>query len=126
MLLEIIDYTVNGIYETMKSFDYTEIDEFGNTIYKPEAYDFGKKIFQVIRNTINDFQLDKDYKINIEQVPAEQAAAKMQQADIILYPEKANRELPLYGNQWIPLGIKTSIAERTKICAAFDSYCNGG
>ena len=35
-------------------------------------------------------------------------------------------ELPLYGNQWIPLGIKASVAERTKICAAFDSYCNGG
>lgn len=34
--------------------------------------------------------------------------------------------LPLRGNQWIPLGIKATIAERTRICAAFDSYCNGG
>ena len=34
--------------------------------------------------------------------------------------------LPLRGNQWLPLGIKASIAERTKVCAAFDSYCNGG
>lgn len=57
---------------------------------------------------------------------AEQAALKMQQADQLLYPEKVNLDLPLYGNQWIPLGIKTTIAERTKICAAFDSYCNGG
>ena len=57
---------------------------------------------------------------------AEQAAAKMQKADELLFPEKVITDLPLYGNQWIPLGIKATIAERTKICAAFDSYCNGG
>lgn len=57
---------------------------------------------------------------------AEQAAAKMQTADKYLYPEKVVEDLPLYGNQWIPLGIKATIAERTKICAAFDSYCSGG
>lgn len=34
--------------------------------------------------------------------------------------------LPLRGNQWIPLGKKATVVERTKICAAFDSYCNGG
>lgn len=57
---------------------------------------------------------------------AEQAAVKMQAADKYLYPSKVVEDLPLYGNQWIPLGIKTTIEERTKICAAFDSYCNGG
>ena len=57
---------------------------------------------------------------------AEQAAVKMQQADEYLFPKKVVKDLPLYGNQWIPLGIKTTIQERTKICAAFDSYCNGG
>ena len=57
---------------------------------------------------------------------AEQAAAKMQAADKFLYPDKVVEDLPLYGNQWIPLGIKATILERTKICAAFDSYCNGG
>ena len=117
---------INGIYETMKSFGYTTEDELGNVIYKDEAYEFGKKIFRVLKTTMEDFQLDKDYKLNLEQAPAEQAALKMQQADQLLYPEKVNLDLPLYGNQWIPLGIKTTIAERTKICAAFDSYCNGG
>lgn len=57
---------------------------------------------------------------------AEQAALKMQLADEYLYPNQVVKDLPLYGNQWIPLGIKATIAERTKICAAFDSYCNGG
>lgn len=117
---------INGIYEALKTFGYTKIDEFGNTFYLPEAYTLGRRIFNVIRNCIDNFSLDKDYKFNIEQVPAEQAAAKMQAADKFLYPELVVEDLPLYGNQWIPLGIKATILERTKICAAFDSYCNGG
>ena len=60
---------VNGLFEAIKTFGYTYQDEFGNTYYKPEAYEFGKKMFEVIKNTINNFQLDKDYKVNIEQVP---------------------------------------------------------
>ena len=117
---------VNGIYEVMKSFGYTFVDELGNTYYTDEAYDFGQKIFKVIHNTIADFALDKNYKINIEQAPAEQAAVKMLKADELLYPDEVIEDLPLYGNQWIPLGIKATLQERTKICAAFDSYCNGG
>ena len=117
---------INGIYEALKTFGYTKVDEFGNTFYLPEAYTLGRRIFNVIRNCIDNFSLDKDYKFNIEQVPAEQAAVKMQAADKFLYPELVVEDLPLYGNQWIPLGIKATILERTKICAAFDSYCNGG
>ena len=117
---------VNGIYEAIKTFGYIKHDEFGNIYYTEKAYSLGRRIFQVIRNCIDNFSLDKDYKFNIEQVPAEQAAAKMQAADKFLYPEQVVEDLPLYGNQWIPLGIKATILERTKICAAFDSYCNGG
>ena len=117
---------VNGIYEAIKTFGYIKYDEFDNTYYTDEAYNLGRRIFGVIRNCIDNFSLDKDYKFNIEQVPAEQAAAKMQAADKFLYPESVVEDLPLYGNQWIPLGIKATILERTKICAAFDSYCNGG
>lgn len=117
---------VNGIFETMKTFGYVEVDDFGNHSYTDKAYDLGQRIFKVIQNCIDNFALDKDYKINIEQVPAEQAAVKLQKADEYLYPEQVVKDLPLYGNQWIPLGIKATIQERTKICAAFDSYCNGG
>ena len=117
---------VNGIFETMKTFGYTEIDDFGNYSYTEQAYDLGQRIFKVIQNCIDNFALDKNYKINIEQVPAEQAAVKLQKADEYLYPDQVVKDLPLYGNQWIPLGIKATIQERTKICAAFDSYCNGG
>lgn len=117
---------ISGINEVMQSFGYTEVDQFGNTFYKQEAYEFGKKIFDVIHNVIYNYSLDKDYKINIEQIPGEQANIKMQKADELLYPEEVINDLPLYGNQWIALGRQATIQERTKICATFDKYCNGG
>ena len=58
-----------GIYETMKTFGYTRKDEFGNTFYTESADRFGKKIFEVIHRTKDQFALDKDYKINCEQIP---------------------------------------------------------
>lgn len=60
---------INGIFETMKTFGYTKVDEFGNCIYTEEAYLLGQKIFKIVQNCIDNFILDKDYKINIEQVP---------------------------------------------------------
>ena len=115
-----------GIYETMKKFGYTTEDEFGNVYYTERADAFGKKIFEVIHRTKDQFALDKDYKINCEQIPGESCAAKIQAADEMLYPETVVKDLPLYGNQFIPLGIKTTIKERIRIASLFDSYCNGG
>lgn len=117
---------VIGIYETMKTFGYVRYDEFGNAYYTEEADRFGKKIFEVIHRTKDQFALDKDYKINLEQIPGEQCAAKFQQADELLFPETVVNDLPLYGNQFIPLGIKTTLQERIRIASLFDSYCNGG
>ena len=117
---------INGIYETMVKFGYVEQDELGNTLYKPEAYKFGERILTTIREVSKEYQKDKDYKINAEEVPGESAAAKFLKADMLLYPETVCKDLPLYGNQWIPLGIKTTIQERIKICSKFDAYCDGG
>lgn len=117
---------VLGVYETMRAFGYTRIDEFGNTYYTEDAYKFGEKIFKVIHNTKDLFNIDKDYKINLEAVPAEQAAVKMQKADEMLYPEVVIKDLPLYGNQFLPLGIKATLQERVRIASTFDNYCNGG
>lgn len=115
-----------GIYETMKFFNYIKIDELGNTYYTSQADAFGEKIFNVITSCKNDFIKDKNYKVSIEQIPGEQAAAKMQKADELLYPEKVITDLPLYGNQFLPIGIKTTLIERIRIASLFDSYCNGG
>ena len=117
---------VIGCFETMKTFGYTKVDEFGNVFYTEEADKFGKKIFDVIHRTKDQFMLDTNYKINCEAVPGESCAAKMQKADELLYPDKVVKDLPLYGNQFIPLGIKTTLQERIRIASLFDSYCNGG
>ena len=115
-----------GIYETMKTFGYTREDELGNVYYTEKADAFGKRIFQMLHATKDAFAADKDYKINVEQIPGESAAAKMQIADEFFFPETVVKDLPLYGNQFIPLGIKTTMIERIRIASLFDSYCNGG
>ena len=117
---------VIGIYETMKTFGYTREDELGNVYYTKEADAFGKRIFSMIHAVKDCFAADKDYKINIEQIPGESAAAKMQIADEFFFPDTVVKDLPLYGNQFIPLGIKTTMKERIRIASLFDSYCNGG
>ena len=47
------------------------------------------------------------------------------QKDKFFFP-KEKYELPLYGNQWIPLGVKTSLDEKIKLSAILDKACNGG
>ena len=115
-----------GIYETMKSFGYTRTDEFGNTYYTKEAEKFGKKIFDTIHRVKADFAKDKNYQINVEQIPGESAAAKLMKKDKFFFPESVVDDLPLYGNQFMPLGIKTTLQERVRIASLFDSFCNGG
>lgn len=115
-----------GIYETMKTFGYTRRDELGNTFYTPEAEEFGRKIFDVIHSTKAEFIVDKDYQVNCEQIPGESAAAKLIKKDKFFYPRKTVSDLPLYGNQFMPLGITTTLQERIRVAALFDGFCNGG
>lgn len=117
---------VIGIYEAIKKFGYTRTDELGNTYYTDEAFAFGKKIFDTIHAVNAEFAKDKDYKINVEQIPGETAASKLMQKDLIFHPDTTVTDLPLYGNQFIPLGITTTLQERMRIASAFDSFCNGG
>lgn len=117
-----------GIYETMKKFGYTKVDEFGDTYYTDKASAFGKKIFETMRKAADDFikEYDCDYQINTEQIPGETAAAKLMRKDKFFYPKANIYDLPLYGNQFIPLGIKTTGQERVRIASEFDGYCSGG
>lgn len=117
-----------GIYETMKKFGYIKLDEFGNTFYTDNASNFGKKIFDTMHNTADEFIKNNncDYMINTEQIPAESAAAKLMKKDKFFYPNANIYDLPLYGNQFIPLGIQTTGQERVRIQSLFDGFCNGG
>ena len=117
-----------GVYETMKKFGYTDMDKLGNTFYTEKASQFGKKIFDTIRFTADEFLKNENsnYQISVEQIPGEQSAAKLMLKDKYFYPDANIYDLPLYGNQFIPLGIKTTLQERIRIAAEFDRYCNGG
>ena len=115
-----------GIYETMKKFGYTYTDEFGNTFYSEAASNFGRKIFETMREVADEFKKDKDYMINTEQIPGESAAAKLMKKDKFFFKDRVIDDLPLYGNQFIPLGIQTTLRERIRIAAEFDGFCNGG
>lgn len=115
-----------GVYETLKTFGYITVDGFGNTFYTAKADDFGRRIFETIHAVKDKFVADKDYKVNTEQIPGESAAVKLMKKDMIFFPETAVTDLPLYGNQFIPLGIKTTMKERIRIASLFDGYCNGG
>ena len=117
-----------GIYETMKKFKYIEVDEHGDTYYTEKASAFGERIFKTMREVADEFIKENncDYQINTEQIPGESAAAKLMKKDKFFYPRARIYDLPLYGNQFIPLGIKTTGQERVRIASEFDSYCSGG
>lgn len=141
---------VIGVYETLKTFqnsidsikdllkkvsfncdcdvNYINTDDFGNISYTDRADKFVCKLFDSIREAIREFSTENniDYKINIEQVPAETAAAKLQAKDELSYPNLVIKDLPLYGNQFIPLGIQATLEDRVKVAAKYDRYLNGG
>ena len=111
----------------MKKFGYIRVDELGDTYYTDKASAFGEKIFKTMRATADKFIKENncDYQINTEQIPGESAAAKLMKKDKFFYPKANIYDLPLYGNQFIPLGIKTTGQERVRIASEFDGYCSG-
>ena len=114
-----------GIYEALKHFGMTYKDEFGYTYYTDEGVEFAKKILDVLNNVKDEFTKDKDYSANIEEIPGERAAAVLMEKDKHFFKDE-KYELPLYGNQWIPLGVKTTLKEKVHLSATLDKACNGG
>lgn len=117
-----------GVYETMLKYGYVNIDEFGNHSYTNKAYQFGERIFKTMRSTADKFieKYNCDYKINTEQIPGESAADKLMKKDKFFYGDSEIYELPLYGNQFMPLGVQSTLQERINAHSKFDYYCNGG
>jgi ribonucleoside-triphosphate reductase len=94
---------VIGVYEALQAYGLTEQDEFGYTYYTDEGIRFATELFKTLNSVKDKFAEEVDYSINIEEIPGERAAAVLMQKDRFLHPEQ-KYELPLYGNQWIPLG----------------------
>lgn len=116
---------VIGVYETLQKFGLTQKDELGYAAYTDEGLEFAKEILKAINDVKDEYASHTDYSINIEEIPAERAAAILMAKDQFFHPDETY-ELPLYGNQWIPLGVKTSLQERSYLCAELDKACNGG
>ena len=116
-----------GVYETLEKFRLVKADEFGYHYYTEEGLAFAVRILSVIQSTIDDWRRRNaiSYNINIEQIPAERAAAVLQKKDEHFFPTEPYT-LPLYGNQWIPLGIKCTLQEKIRITAILDKACSGG
>lgn len=116
-----------GIFEALQHFGYTRVDQFGNTYYTEEGMAFAKLILSKINQFKEEFRKEFKikYQVNVEQIPGERAAAILMEKDRLFYPNE-KYDLPLYGNQWIPLGVKCTLAEKIKISAALDQSCGGG
>ena len=114
-----------GIYEVLQKYGMIRKDEFNNVYYTDEGLEFAKEILNTVKEVKDEFSKDVDYQINIEQVPAERAAAVLMEKDKLFHPDEIY-ELPLYANQWIPMAVKTTIQEKVRISAILDQACSGG
>lgn len=111
-----------GLFEVIKAFGYTTIDEFGNISYTDEGIAFAEKIFQTINGVKDSFT--NEYSFNLESVPAERAAVILCQKDNALY--NRDSDTFIYSNQWIPLTAKCTIQEKLKLSSILDKKCGGG
>jgi ribonucleoside-triphosphate reductase len=115
---------INGVWESIKLLGGTSEDESG------EYYtDYGKEIAANILNLINDlnikFSETVNFTINAEQVPFESGSIKNCKKDNLLFPNnKLNTDI--YGNQWIPLNVDSSLFHRLEMSAILDKEASGG
>lgn len=116
---------ITSVYEVLDKFGFVTKDKFGYVEYTEDGLEFAEEILKVIHEVKDSFKQNVDYMINIEAVPMESAAAKLMKKDQYFFPNE-KYELPLYANQWIPLGVRTSINNKIKISARIDEACTGG
>lgn len=120
---------INGVYEAIKLLGGISEDE-ENSFYNERGFEIAEKMFNVISEE-NDKTMDLyGYMANVEQVPAESTAVKLNKKDRLyfgnrLINEKLGIDCNIYGNQWIPLKEKTNVFHRID-SAKLDNYCGGG
>mgnify|MGYP002623366644 CR=1 FL=1 len=118
-----------GIYETMDLFGFIDTDEFGNKSYSNEAVKFTTEILDTL-NEIKDTFFDRNnisnedrFTFNHEEIPAENCAGVICNADNLLYEQN---KYFIYSNQWINLMDKCTIQEKCRLGNLFDKKCGGG
>ena len=120
---------INGEFEAIKVLGGISEDTDGS-YYNKRGFQIAETMFNII-NEENEGTLDVyGYMTNVEQVPAESAAIKLNKKDRLyfgdlLINEELGEDCHIYGNQWIPLKEKTTIFRRIE-AARLDQYCGGG
>ena len=120
---------INGVYEAIKILGGISKDEQGY-YYNEKGFEIAQRMFNTI-SKLNEITIDEyEYMSNIEQIPAESSAIKLNKKDRIYFGnkyinDKLGKNCYIYGNQWIPLKEKTSIWHRID-AAKLDNYCGGG
>jgi ribonucleoside-triphosphate reductase len=111
-----------GLYEVIKAFGYTDIDQFGYISYSDKGLGFAQRIFDTINNVKDNFT--NEYSFNVESVPAERAAVILCSKDNALYG--TSDDTFIYSNQWIPLTAKCTLNEKLRLSSVLDKMCGGG
>jgi len=109
---------INGLYEALSIMGY-DISDYNDT----EGTQFAIEILKTLSDVSEEKMRKYEYRCNIEQIPAEQTAIKLSNADKILYKQE---DFVLYGNQFVPLTTSTSVYNRIELQATFENYFSGG
>ena len=116
---------INGLYECIDFLGGIDKNELGESSYNDLGHSITMNIFKIIKD-LNAETLEKyGFTSNTEQVPAESASTKGVSKDRLLFREQV-KDTMLYGNQWIPLSVNTSINNRIEASANYDTQCGGG
>lgn len=116
--------TTNGLtamYEAIEKMGMINVDEFGCVSYSDEGVEFACRIMDTV-NKLQD-EVDFDYDVSLEIIPAESANIKLCKKDNIIYGDSSKF---IYSNQWTSLMAKCSINERIKLSSILDKKAGGG
>lgn len=114
---------LNGLFEVMESFNLINTDEFGYISYSDDAIKFASEILDTINEVKDEFAKTVDFNFNVEQIPAENTAGILCNADNLLYEQ---HKYFIYSNQWLPLTSKCTMQEKCRIGSILDIKCGGG
>jgi len=117
---------IASLFETIEHFGGIEVDEFGNHFYNSLGMKMANDIFDILNEEKDKYTANKNYLCNIEQTPVESGAVKLAKKAKIANKKDGIGIPNMYGNQWIPLAVKTTIAERTRLASILDNKCGGG
>jgi len=114
---------ITGIWETayLMSKEMVQFTTSGAE-YTKRGQGFVATILDTLNEAIEDGRYKYGFTFNIEQIPAEKAAAVLAEKDKICH----HTNFKLYSNQWVPMTIKTDILNRIEYSGMWDSKVNGG